>query len=87
MTEQQQFSFRQSKKDMAEIMEIATRLAHHRNKFRHAKRDDDAIALEASLLGSQWMVQARTNNPLRPLGSALDLARRILREKGLGAPR
>jgi hypothetical protein len=79
MIEQQQFSFRQSKKDMAEIVEIAMRLAQHRNKFRRVKWDDDEIALQASLLTDQWMVLARNSNPLRPLGPALDLARRILR--------
>ena len=78
MTEPQ-FSFRQSKKDMAEIVEIAMRLAQHRNKFRRVKWDDDEIALEASLLTDQWMAQARSKNPLRPLGPALDLARRVLR--------
>jgi hypothetical protein len=79
MIEQEQFSFRQSKKDMAEIVEIAMQLAQHRNKFRRVKWDDDEIALEASGLSSQWLVQAQTNNPLRPLGPALDLASRILR--------
>ena len=81
MTEQHQFTFReirQSKKDMAEIKWIAKRLAQHSNKFQ----DDKEIAREAAQLRKQWMLQAPTN-PLRPLGPALDLARRALREKGL----
>jgi len=71
MTEQHQFTFReirQSKKDMAEIRWIALQLAHSKE--------------EAAQLREQWVMQA-AQNPRRPLGPALDLARRALREKGL----
>jgi hypothetical protein len=87
MTEQQQYSFRQTKKDMAEMMEIATQLVERRNKYRRDKWDEEEINFQVSLLGCDWLAQARSKNPLRPLGPALDLARRVLREKGLGAPR
>ena len=81
MTDEQQFSFRQSKGDMAEIHEIAMRVARHRDKFRRQcdKHDEEWLALEALELASQWLSQARSKNPLRPLGPALELARHALR--------
>jgi hypothetical protein len=77
MKELHQLTFRevrQSHKDWTEIKWIARQLAQHNNK----SRDDKEITREAAQLSKQW--RQAPINPLRPLGPALELARRALRE-------
>jgi hypothetical protein len=82
MTEEQQFSNRQSYADIRELKRIARECVERGNKYRRTyKWDEQEIETFAISLMSYWMDCAKQKNPLRPLGPALAFARQADREK------